>query len=456
MKKYLALIVSMLLVLSFAAVAFAQMPAGTTSVVAKGDTQVALTGEIGMRGRYFKNLDLNDSDGSGGEKGNASMYQYHYALGVTATTGKVKGVIEFYSGKTGWLTWGKTSSTAEIGKPAEDDVTTGSLGPNFRQLFIEFPVLGVNVKVGHQLGQLGVASFLDFSKEGADALILSYPFGKNSVALGTIKVTEMNDVATTEGSPDKDTDIYFATGDFDLSGHGLGFNVAMVRNSDVATKKSNVLYNAGLTYKGKFGPLGLLAAFDKQFGDHGSDTAKVKYQGYHARLVANYAPINELTLSAASIYYSGDKGDTTDKSEGFTTYLEDKDYATFVYGYLVRGVQGGALTATSNYGPGVPVPAGTWFNRLAATYKPMKDLAVTGAFINLRGTYKNISAMSYNGSSKSIGNEIDMLISYDITKNLNYSIQGGILMPGKAWERSDTLKQDENAIAMQHVLMYKF
>src|SRR3990172_8540675 len=62
LKKYLALILGVLFVLSFAASAFAihaEIPAETQSVVAKGATQITLGGEIRTRGWYRDNIGSN-------------------------------------------------------------------------------------------------------------------------------------------------------------------------------------------------------------------------------------------------------------------------------------------------------------------------------------------------------------------------------------------------------------
>src|SRR4030066_2142394 len=60
LKKYLALILGVLFVLSFAASAFAihaEIPAETQAIVAKGSTQITLGGELRTRGWYRDNLE---------------------------------------------------------------------------------------------------------------------------------------------------------------------------------------------------------------------------------------------------------------------------------------------------------------------------------------------------------------------------------------------------------------
>ncbi|MBN2654370.1 MAG: hypothetical protein JXR79_04560 [Nitrospirae bacterium] len=448
MRKLTVVAMAVLAVLAFAASVFAvqaEIPANTSAVVAKAKTQITLGGELAIRGRLYKNLDLESSNSMGDD----ALYQYQYILNLTAVTGKTKGVMELYSGQSGW-----------VGFSSNSDGTSSFRGPvnggdiMFRQLYLAFPVMGLNVSVGHQLGQLGVASFLDFSKEGADMILVSYPIDKkSSVALGTIKLDENG--ALGNDNIDQDANIYFATADIDLGGHMLGVNIS--RTADQSTALSgNELWNWGVTLKGKLmSNLSYVFAGDLQRGET-SDNGN-KYRGYHLRGVLNYQATSALGLKLASIYYSGEKGTATDgKVEGFQTYLEDKAYATFIYGYMIRGTVAAnnpiaASTIGAGYGTGIPVPAGTWFNVLGANYKISKDLKAGLDFILLRGTYKN----NANTNSKKIGWELDANIAYNLGDNLVYSVTAGMFDPGSAWARTN-FPNDKNAYAFEHKITYKF
>src|SRR5512139_2178685 len=64
LKKFLAIILGAIFVLSFAASAFAihaEIPSETQAVVAKGATQITIDGEIRSRGWYQKNIAGNNS-----------------------------------------------------------------------------------------------------------------------------------------------------------------------------------------------------------------------------------------------------------------------------------------------------------------------------------------------------------------------------------------------------------
>src|SRR5512135_316502 len=59
LKKFLAIILGAIFVLSFAASAFAihaEIPSETQAVVAKGATQITIDGELRVRGWYEKNI----------------------------------------------------------------------------------------------------------------------------------------------------------------------------------------------------------------------------------------------------------------------------------------------------------------------------------------------------------------------------------------------------------------
>ncbi|MCE5312722.1 MAG: hypothetical protein LLF86_06165, partial [Nitrospiraceae bacterium] len=120
------------------------------------------------------------------------------------------------------------------------------------------------------------------------------------------------------------------------------------------------------------------------------------------------------------------------------------------------GIQNNGTTAAvasgAAMGPGIPVPAGTWFNVIGANYKFTKDLNAGLDFIWLRGTYKNLNA----GQSKNIGWELDGTINYNLGDNLTYSVIAGMFDPGSAWARSGQAARDTNAYAVEHRITYKF
>ncbi|MDI6800586.1 MAG: hypothetical protein QMD01_00815 [Thermodesulfovibrionales bacterium] len=408
MKRFLAVVLGAMLVLGFAVSAFAQ-------------DGLKLSGSLTMRGWYLDTLDNNSNDGNGDD----AYYDTQLRLMFDATVGKAKAVIELQNGAGGSSKWGRNT----------DFQAAENMNLSVKQAYIAFPVAGLNISAGHQLLSLGVKSFFDASKDGAKAILVTYPFDKkNIVGVGTIKALDTDVLASTAIAEDKD--IYFGLASFDLNGHTLGLNAAAVIDNAVA--KSH-LYNWALTLNGKLGAgLGYTLAADIQTGkqDGANDN-----KGYHVRGALSYQATPELNLSAASIYFSGEESGADVKK--FVTFLEDTNYATWVFGYMNRGF--GATIGT-----GTPAPGGFWFNRLAADYKATKDLSVGLAYINIRGTYDS----SVN-ASKEVGNEIDFTIAYNISKGLTYNVIGGFLMPGKAYENANPLR-DDTAIGIRHALTLSF
>jgi hypothetical protein len=411
MKRYLALILGVLLVLGFAANSFAQ-------------TELKLSGSLTLRGWYLDNLDNDDTNA----KGDDSYYDTQLRLKFDATIDKAKAVIELQNGAGGSSKWGRSDDFQK----AED------MKLSIKQAYISFPVMGLNISAGHQLLSLGVKSFFDASKDGAKAIVVTYPFDKNVVGLGTIKATDTDVLSLDQKA--EDLDIYFGLASIGLGGgHTLGLNIAGVIDNIGANSK---LYNYGLTLAGKIDPVSYTLAADIQSGE---DEAKNDYKGYHVRGVLGYKATPELNLSLASIYFSGEKDGADVKR--YQTYLEDTNYATFVFGYLNRGL--GAA-----YGTGTPAPGGFWFNKIGASYKATKDLALGLDYINIRGTY-GAGAQITTVTSKNVGNEIDFTLKYQIARNLTYNVIGGVLFPGDAYEQASAVRND-SAFALRHALSLSF
>lgn len=428
MKRFLMIMLAVALVMS-AATAFAEVKAA--------NSDINLSGSLTFRGWYANNLD-NDSSTVAGD---TAFYDTQFRLLMEAKVDKAKAVVEFQNSSGGSDKWGTTSTG-----PGSTDFQSGDNADlHFRQAYIAFPVMGLHVSVGHQLLSLGVKSFFDASKDGAAGILVTYPFDKNVVGVGTIKHTENNGLTSDawSGPNSNDLDIHFGLASFALGGgHTLGINIGNVVNANTTTNDNASLWNYGLTLSGKLDPVTYTIAGDMQGGK--ADGIN-KNQGYHMRGVLGYQATPEMGLNLASIYYSGEKTGADVKK--FATYLEDTNYATFVFGYLNRGLGG-------TYGTGTPAPGGFWYNKVGATYKPTKDLALGLDYINIRGTYGAGQGPS-SVTSKDVGDEVDVTLAYNISKGLTYNIIGGILMPGKAYKQANALR-DDNAIAARHSITLSF
>ncbi|HMK42917.1 MAG TPA: hypothetical protein VK445_02140, partial [Dissulfurispiraceae bacterium] len=130
MKKYTSILLSLVLVLGFAASAFAihaEIPLDTQSVVAKGSTQITIDGDLRFRGRILGNTqDFNKDTQSIGDN---SMYDSRVRLGVTAqvtpnTLGRI--LLEAGASDSDTIVWGNTP--AGISSTNSIATITGSKG----------------------------------------------------------------------------------------------------------------------------------------------------------------------------------------------------------------------------------------------------------------------------------------------------------------------------------------
>jgi hypothetical protein len=320
----------------------------------------------------------------------------------------------------------------------------------FRQAYLAFPIAGINVSIGHQLIALGQKSYFDASKDGAATILLTYPLSKTDViGIGTIK-REDNGVYSPNafsGPTGNDKNFHFAFADFNLGGHKLGINVSDMQDNAISGAN---LYNWGLTLSGKLAAVDYSLVGDVQSGKANGIN---KNQGYHAaaKLGSNVGP---LYLTLWSSYYSGEKnGDSVKK---FVSYLEDNYYETFVWGYFTRTANsaGTGNDLGGTYGQGIPDPGGFWFNKIGADYKVSRDVKVTAAYINIRGTYGS-KAQFATVDSKKVGDEIDFMLAYSLGKNLTWDFETGYLMPSTAYKEANSLRTD-NALALRNTITLFF
>ncbi|MFZ2196411.1 MAG: hypothetical protein WAV13_01670, partial [Thermodesulfovibrionales bacterium] len=167
MKKYLALFLGVIFVLSFAASAFAihaEIPSETQAVVAKGATQITLGGELRTRGWWRDNIDdaKNPVD-----SGSSAYYDQRVRLSVDATVAPgVKGyvMVETNSGNSDLYVWGTNDFNA---KPTGLDINEAWI------LYTGSGLLGFNsgLKIGHMPLALGNKEFFDHTKFGDDAIV---------------------------------------------------------------------------------------------------------------------------------------------------------------------------------------------------------------------------------------------------------------------------------------------
>lgn len=464
MKKYLSIFLGMLLVLGFAASAFAihaDIPSDTTAVVSAGGTQITITGEV--RTRYdWQHVSFENK---GPEK---QAVDERVRLGLEAkVTPNTTGMIQLEStnenaasNSQDLYAWGTGSS--KIGtNPLDRSNATGiyTVGNNKKGslsilqawlMHAGSDLLGVTsgFKIGHMPLALGNSLFFDHTKFGDDAIV-AFLFPVKELELDAVNIRFRGGFngSLTQSTQDN-AYAFIATyrADKDTT---LGFDMTYVDDQDAistltggATTGSSLtnprpvlhFWNFGLNGKTAFSGFNVMGDVEVQTGqtDHLAPLtgAELKFSGYAFKAGVGYtlAPV-KLTVDGA--YGSGDKGQGN-KFKGFVTSLGADPHFTYVYEYRTvnaAGIVDGGLT-------------NTWYLKLGANADVMKDLNVDAGLYYLQAARKITSTSLYSAfgggfkftnSSKDIGEEFDAKITYTIDRNLKYWVEGGYLWAGDFW-----------------------
>ncbi len=434
MKKYLAIILGILFVLSFTVTAFAM-----------DKPEITLGGNIMVRGWYFDNV------------GSVTPFKFItinlpvktesqalYTTDATITidakvSDNVRGFMELETTSdrdpnTGEYIWGTYNT-----KPAADLF--------FRQLWIQYTgsgLLGVpaGIKAGHQLLTLGEKQFLNHERFGDDAILLTVePTKELLIGLLTAKLYEGETIIHRD-----DIDAYVLLGTYKLDkDNTVGINYTLI-HSDSNTPSPFLpsvdtlnFQNIGLHANGKVTGLSYAAEVDFQFGKakdvFGSgEDAKFSGYGIFAKLGYKLDPVN---LRASFAMGSGDSDPLGDnKIKEFQT-LQGPDaigplarfvHYTQIYERTISTTAQDAVFTTGNTrNTGI---ANTTYYNLGLDVDPVKDISLSLDGFIIRATKNELG-------SKSAGTEVDFKGTYKITKNLSYFVEAGVFTPGKYYE--DTL-----------------
>jgi hypothetical protein len=473
LKKFLAIAVSVLFLLGFAASAFAihaEIPSETQAVVAKGETQVTLGGSIRVRGEIRQNTtDLNDD-----LQDSMSWYDQRVRLSAgIKVSDDVTGLLmlESNGGGSDGYTWGSSNGAAGAygvgnGKPTDMHIN---------QAWINYTNDLINVKIGHMPLALGNKLFFDHRKFGDDAIVLYKDIDNIHIAGIVIKLSEglvttadicavdlvnnLTGIAPPDGIPDVpivlalpaagacpvgtvaiDTSSAVDTaGAGDANGYvglvaykGDGYNIS----GDITWVDDNAnttdLYNLGVRADAKLSDLVTIRGdIEFQFGEA---SATVDLGGYAGMLGADF-DLENFDIGVEVGIGSGDDPLTLDENEGFINSLSSGvPYITFV-----RGTRTGAL------GDNLGISNLTY---LKATVKasPMDKMDVKGAVVYMLATEEPIP-----GGDDDIGIEIDASMHYSLAKNLKYWVEGGYLMAGDAYGANT-----DDAYALRHGIEMSF
>ena len=217
---------------------------------------------------------------------------------------------------------------------------------------------------------------------------------------------------------------------------------------------------------------------------------RVNYSGYAARAKVDY-PFEKFNFGITGMYASGSdaKKTSTTGLPGTATY--DGGFSHRVSGWMVPvGSENGAangesvviygMEAGASGGQGWAVNhnydqmtkgafGGTWFAKLAGSYKVTPWYKVTFQGLYIGDTTKNGNtfgnALKSDGTprdDKTIGIEFDWLNEFEIYKNLTFKIFGGYLFAGEAMNfntvttTGDPNTNIKNPWAIRTRLLYSF
>jgi len=452
MKKYLAVLLAVIFILSFAVAAFAQ-----------DKPEITLGGELRARGWYLVN---NTAANLPEETDSQAWYDYRVRLNVSAkVTDNTSAFVQLETSteKTGtlgqtsdWYYWGTWNQ-----KPGA--------GLTLRQAYIQHQgsgLLGVplGVKVGHMLVAVGEKQFLDHTKYGDDAILLwTDPIKELHIGLLNAKAVEADN---TNHGDDVDAYVLLATYKLDKD-NTIGLNYTWIKSDDKApvtiTNANGLSFqNLGLHANGNISGLVYAIEGDMQFGDikmKSGDDVNFKGYGVMAKLAYKLDPVN---LRASFAMGSGDDDPDDDENNEFQTTLGRDVHYTFNYEYTVRsavpalasnGSQGQVLgVAGSPTGRATGIANTTYYN-LGIDYIPVKDLSLMLDGFIIQATKEIMS-----GGDKDVGSEVDLNIAYKIDKNLMYSVTAGVFWPGKFYEDGNKplVNEKETVTQLMHALTLSF
>jgi len=449
-KKTFAVIAAVLFVLSFAASAFAihaEIPADTQAIVAKGSTQINLGGEIRIRGWYYDNLGIpNGAAVNGIPQDSNSKANYDQRVRLTldaAVAPGVTGRIMLETGNADNLTtdiysWGRLNQ-----KP---NATT-----TFQEAWIQYTGTGLfgfnaGLKAGHMPLKLGEGIFFDNTQYGDDAIVFFMdPTKELHIGLLTIKASEGSVAAGLGGNNNNSNDLDAYVGLFTYKiapTHTLGMNYTYINQSNASLKFQNI----SLHGNGTAGNFGYKFEADFQFGSIGDGHAEADFGGWAVALAGNYK-MDKLNLRGMFAYGTGDDEAGGDIDE-FQTLVGGIQHYTFVYDYRAGTAATDAALSGLSGRAGTGIANTTVYN-LGLDYQWNKDIKSKFDAYYLR------ASESRHGGDKDIGIELDAQLSYQLAKNLNYTINAGFLFTGDFYK--DLYGVDsKNATVVNNVLTLSF
>ena len=362
-----------------------------------------------------------------------------------------------------WDTFGR------VEQPQGNGATTSNGHPGnleVREAWMNFMIPGVpvGVKAGHQLLQLGNGWFFRSMKYGSDAWVVYNGSGNNTLAFYDVRVGE--NVGQT-GQPNQDVDFYGVLDAYKLADGVVSIDLTWaaapsggVGNTLRLPDKTNV-YNLGLSYAAKTGPVHLKFEVDAQMGRaDGIDLVngpgagnQMDFKGYQAILQGNM-PMDPLSINFTLAYGSGnDPGNDKDFKQLFNVLDNDQHY-TLIYEYLEPTAGTNAMNLANGNESLHSGFANTMAANLGAMFKVSKSLEVGFDYWYLQAV-EDVALMGNAEKSNKLGNEIDFKLNWKLYDNLTWNWQAGWFKHGDAYKLQNG-SDPEDSTAVLGMLSFKF
>lgn len=446
MRKSLIVLFSVMVVLAFAASAFAlhavKSSEYTPGLVKAGKSQIELGGEIRIRGDYSKNVSDFDDD----KHDTTQKYDQRVRLRTKANvTDMTMGVVELETtdnqgtrNKNSY-TWGCSTDS----KCADSATEKKRDALYIRQAYIahQFGTIG-GIKAGHMLLGLGNRLFFDHTNYGDDALLGYIAVGPGELSLIDIKLAE-RDNATLDQNDDYEA--YVVALEMPVGPANVSADVTYLRDRDKDTYDEGThLVNIGIRADADLKVVKVKGDVEFQTGTAKEDAAgnNVKHQAM-AALLGVEANVGPATIRGGAAYGTGsDIDDDVDESRAFKTFLTDNQYSTFIYDYSVKGASGAKNVGLTN----------TTYVNVGASVKPIADLKISADAYYLIASKKVLNGAG--DETNKLGFEVDGKVEYQVASNLVYFMEAGILVAGDAYDSAD--ENSDNPYRVRHGLLLQF
>jgi hypothetical protein len=409
--------------------------AGMSSMAFAAD--VTLGGSVDIRSRNLSNTsDFNDDAND-----KQVITQTRIRLDTNVKAGDVKGKIAFESDWDNWGSFETYKGQAFAATASSSTSTTFTANKRISQLGIReawllTPVPGtpLYLKGGHMFLQLGQGWFFRSQKSGSDAWVLYTDIDKLHLGFVNVKVAEGN------ANADDDVDAYVAVATYKFGDAVAGIDITDLLTRRNASGNDTQLYNIGLNFNGKLGPLAARAEVDVQSGKAKGATTDTDFKGMQA-VVQGSLPMGPVTGNITLAYGTGPEANQTDTNE-FVNFLDADPHYTLLWEYIVANPSGGSCSGVNKgFCNTTAISAGAMF---AAT----KNLSL-GADVWFLQATEDVASKTGTGTTSDFGTEVDVKINWKLADNVTWNWTLATLLAG------DGLGKDD-AIGAQGVLSMKF